>query len=117
MTIKDRLLETLSTGPKTSSQLVDAAKSTRRTVNDVRRTLMRHKIIEKCGEVKTLNRGTGYEGVYCMITEKPEKKVAKNAFDWRNWEPQAGYSARELAYSYSSFTNKKESRLIVYSRA
>lgn len=117
MSTRDKILKALQSGPKTSSQLVEATAGSRSSVNDVRRALMRHKLVVKCGEVKTMNRGTGYEGVYCLITDIVEKKVAKNAFDWRNWEPQAAYSARELAYSNASFLNRKEARVIVYSRA
>lgn len=117
MNTKEKILKALQSGPKTSSQLVDFTGTNKSTVNDNRRALMRHKLIVKCGEKKTLGGGTGYEGVYCLTTEFVEKKVAKNVFDWRNWEPQAGYSARELAYSSSLFLNKKESRVIVYSRA
>ena len=117
MSTRDEILKALQDGPKSSSQLVSITGLSKSSVNDMRRTLMRHKLVVKCGEVKTLNGGVGMEGVYCLTAALVEKKVAKNAFDWRNWEPQAAYSERELAYSNASFLNRKESRVIVYSRA
>jgi len=58
--------------------------------------------------------GHGKEKVWGLVKTKPK---AVNAFDWRNWETQAAYSAREIAYSNSLFNNKAERRVIVYSRA
>ena len=117
MSTKDDILKALQDGAKSSSQLLAITGASKSAVNDNRRTLMRYKLVVKCGEVKTPNGGAGMEGVYCLTAALVEKKVAKNAFDWRNWESQAGYSPRELAYSNASFLNKKESRVIVYSRA
>jgi len=117
MNIKDKIVESLMDGPKTSSELIKLTNSSKSSVSDMRRTLMRHGLVEKCGEIRTNNGGTGYEGVYCLVVNKLQKKEAINAFDWRNWNSPPMYSERELAYSNSSFLNRKETRVIVYSRA
>lgn len=117
MNIKEKILQSLVDGPKTSSQLIKLTNSSKSSVSDMRRTLMRHGLVKKCGETATNNGGTGYEGVYCLVVNKIQKKEAINAFDWRNWNSPPMYSERELAYSYASFANKKEGRVIVYSRA
>lgn len=117
MTTREMILKALKSGPKSSTQLVEMTNSSKENVYEVRRTLMRQGLVLKCGQVKTLNAGTGWEGVYCLTEQNVKKVKAKNAFDWRNWESQAGYSERELAYSSASYLNRKETRVIVYSRA
>jgi hypothetical protein len=81
----------------------------------MRPDLVKKGLIEEVGT--RLNKdGKGTEKIWGLI-QGGKKVEAVNAFDWRNWETKAHFSKREIAYSNSQFLNKKESRVIVYSRA
>ena len=96
-----------------SKELAKKIKCHGESLKNNRAKLVVEGLIEEVGERPGAN-GFGIEKVWGLVTVRPK---AKNAFDWQNWETEANYSAREIAYSHSQFANKREKRVIVYSRA
>ena len=96
-----------------SKELAEKIKCHVESLKHIRGDLVKKGLIAEVGE-RSGNGNHGVQKVWGLVTEKPK---TTNAFDWRNWEPQANYSAREIAYSNSQFHNKTEKRVIVYSRA
>jgi hypothetical protein len=111
-TIREQILEALANGPLSSQ---DIAKQIDCHVNSIKH--IRLDMVKK-GQIKEVGAkfSTSF-GTIKMWGLVDAKLKAKNAFDWRNWEPQAKFSSREIAYSNSQFANRVEKRVIVYSRA
>ena len=112
-TIREQILAALTEGPKSSKEIAAIIKCHVESIKHIRGNLVKNGQIEEVGE-RLGSGGHGKEKVWGLV--KPKTKTT-NAFDWKNWEPQANYSAREIAYSNSQFHNKTEKRVIVYSRA
>jgi hypothetical protein len=116
MTSKERLLAELAKGALTPTQMAEKLGLPKSTIGDLKKILMRNKQIERCGTRRT-DKGTGYEGLYCLVVEKPVKPKPKNAFDWRNLDTPPLFSARDIQFGGSLKLDKKEDRVVVYSRA
>jgi len=115
ITMRQQILAALAKGNMSSKEIADHLKCDLEKTKHMRPDLVRKGLIEEVGT--RLNKdGKGLEKIWGLV-KGGEKVKAVNAFDWRNWETQAHFSAREVAYSNSQFLNKKESRVIVYSRA
>ena len=112
-TIRQKILEALAESHMTSRELSKKIKCHHSSFHAYKSELIAQHLIEEVGE-RPGNQKFGTEKIWGLVTEK---KKAVNAFDWRNWTPQAGYSSRELAYKNSEFANKIEKRVIVYCRA
>jgi predicted ArsR family transcriptional regulator len=112
-TIREQILSALSQGPLSSKELAKKIKCHSETIKNNRAKLISDGLIQEVGQ-KLGQNGFGMEKIWGLTTPKTK---AVNAFDWRNWETQANYSAREIAYSHSQFVKKTEKRVIVYSRA
>ena len=112
-TIRDQILAALTEGPMSSKELATQIKCHVESLKHIRGDLVKKGQIAEVGERLGAG-GHGKEKVWGLVKAKTK---AINAFDWRNWEPQANYSAREIAYSHSQFANRTEKRVIVYSRA
>ena len=82
-------------------------------IKKIRADLMNKGQIEAIGS-RPGAKGVGLEKIWALVKVKPKPT---NAFDWRNWQSEAMFSAREIAYSNSQFYNRTEKRVIVYSRA
>ena len=83
------------------------------SIKDIRGKLVKEDLVKEVGQMLG-NKGVGCEKIWGLVKAKPK---AVNAFDWRNWQSEAMFSAREIAYSNSQFYNRTEKRVIVYSRA
>lgn len=112
-TIREQILSALSEGPLSSKELSKKIQGHSESVKHNRTKLVEENLVQEVGE-RTGANGFGTEKVWALVTIRPK---AKNAFDWQNWKTEANYSAREIAYSHSQFNNKREKRVIVYSRA
>ena len=114
-TMRQQIVAALAKGHMSSKELADYLKCDLEKTRHMRPDLVKKGLIEEVGT--RLNKdGKGTEKIWGLV-QVGKKVKAVNAFDWRNWETQAHFSAREIAYSNSQFLNKKESRVIVYSRA
>lgn len=111
-TIREQILAALANGPLSSQEIAKQINSNVNSIKHVRSDMVKKGQIKEVGAKFSTSFGT--IKMWGLVDAKPK---AKNAFDWRNWEPQANYSAREIAYSNSQFLNKTEKRVIVYSRA
>jgi hypothetical protein len=109
---KKQILDILTTGNRTANQLMVELNLCKGQVNSCIRPLLAQGLIEVKG-MNPLPRGFGAERIFGLY----EKKVAVNAFDWRNWETQCHQSKREIAYSNSLFDKRNDNRVIVYSKA
>lgn len=112
-TIREQILSALAKGPMSSKELAKIIKCHGESLKNNRAKMVAEGLIQEVGERPGAN-GFGTEKIWGLVVTKSK---AKNAFDWRNWETQANYSAREIAYSHSQFANRTEKRVIVYSRA
>jgi hypothetical protein len=111
-TIRQQILEALANGPLSSQDIAKQINCHVNSIKHIRLDMVKKGQIKEVGAKFSSSFGT--IKMWGLVDAKPK---AKNAFDWRNWEPQANYSAREIAYSNSLFNNKTERRVIVYSRA
>jgi hypothetical protein len=109
---KKQILDCLATGDKTTNDLMAELALSKGQVNACLRPMLAEELIEVKGQ-KPLDRGFGNERIFGLAV----KKIAINAFDWRNWETQCHASKREIAYSNSLFDKRNDSRVIVYSKA
>jgi hypothetical protein len=109
---RDKILEALSKGHLSSKQINALIPAHIETIKKIRIQLVKDGLIEQVGE-QMGEKGVGLEKIWALKNTKPK---AVNAFDWRNWETQAHFSKRELAYS-NRHNDMKEKRVIVYSRA
>tara|TARA_R110000868_G_scaffold25596_3_gene99726 strand:+ start:574 stop:924 length:351 start_codon:yes stop_codon:yes gene_type:complete len=116
MNSKEKVLAVLAHGAMTPSQLAIKLKLAKSTIGDIKKSLVRTGKIERCGTSRT-DKGSGYEGLYCIKVEKPPRPKAKNAFDWRNLDTPPMFSARDISFNHSTCLIKKEDRVVVYSRA
>jgi hypothetical protein len=116
MTAKDKVLAALANGAMTPTQMAEKLGLSKSTIGDVKKVLMRTKQIERCGTCRTA-KGTGYEGLYALVVEKPPRPKAKNAFDWRNLDTPPLFTAKDIPFGINTNMNKKEDRVVVYSRA
>ena len=115
LTMRQQILAALSEGNMSSKEIAEHLKCDVEKTKHMRPDLVKKGLIEEVG-VRLNKDGKGTEKIWGLV--QGDKKVkAVNAFDWRNWETQVHFSAREIAFSNSQFLNKKESRVIVYSRA
>jgi hypothetical protein len=81
-------------------------------VNACLRPMLSEELIEVKG-LKPLDRGFGNERIFGLAV----KKIAVNAFDWRNLDTPPLFSARDIQFGGSLKLDKKEDRVVVYSRA
>ena len=115
LTMRQQILAALSEGNMSSKEIADHLKCDVEKTKHMRPDLVKKGLIEEVG-VRLNKDGKGTEKIWGLV-QGGKKVKAVNAFDWRNWETQVHFSAREIAFSNSQFLNKKESRVIVYSRA
>jgi hypothetical protein len=109
---KKQILDCLTTGNKTTNDLMVELALSKGQVNACLRPMLAEEMIEVKGQ-KPLDRGYGNERIFGLY----ERKKAINAFDWKNWETLCHASKREIAYSNALFDKRNESRVIVYSKA
>jgi hypothetical protein len=112
-TIREQILAALAEGPLSSKEIATKINSHVEAIKKIRADLMHKGQIEVVGQ-RLGNKGVGSEKIWALTKVKPK---AINAFDWRNWQSEPMFSAREIAYSNSQFLNRTEKRVIVYSRA
>ncbi|CAB4123453.1 hypothetical protein UFOVP43_34 [uncultured Caudovirales phage] len=111
--IREQILKALAEGHMSSKEIAAKLKSTLEKTKHVRAEMVKQGLIVEIGS--RLNKdGKGTEKIWGLVAER---RKAINAFDWRNWETEAHYTVREIAYSPSLFHAKTEKRVIVYSRA
>ena len=113
-TIREQILAALAEGPLSSKEIAEKINSNMDSIKHIRGDLVKKGQIEEVG-YKFADGSFGNIKVWGLV--KQQKVVAKNAFDWRNWETKCHQNKREIAYSNSLFNSKSEKRLIVYSRA
>lgn len=111
-TIREQILEALANGPLSSQDIAKQIDCHVNSIKHIRLDMVKKGQIKEVGAKFSTSFGT--IKMWGLVDAKPK---AKNAFDWRNWEPQAKFSSREIAYSNSQFANRVEKRVIVYSRA
>lgn len=112
-TIREQILEALAEGHMSSKEIAAHINCHVQAIKKVRSDLIEKGQIEEVG-YRLGDKGVGREKIWGLVKAKPK---AVNAFDWQNWASPSMYSARELAYSNASYANRKEPRVIVYSRA
>ena len=112
-TIREQILAALTEGPMSSKELTKKINCHPESIKDIRGKLVKEDLVKEVGQMLG-NKGVGCEKIWGLVKAKPK---AVNAFDWRNWQSEAMFSAREIAYSNSQFYNRTEKRVIVYSRA
>ena len=113
LTIRSKILEALAEGQLSSKEIAARINCHVQAIKKIRSDLIEKGQIEEVG-YRLGEKGVGREKIWGLVKVKPK---AVNAFDWRNWQSEAMFSAREIAYSNSQFLNRKETRVIVYSRA
>ena len=113
LTIRFKILEALAEGQLSSKEIAARINCHVQAIKKIRSDLIEKGQIEEVG-YRLGDKGVGREKIWGLVKVKPK---AVNAFDWQNWASPSMYLARELAYSNASYANRKEPRVIVYSRA